>query len=152
MKPLLLFAEALLFAIAKREGITWYIDGDNLLGQRGTARDSKAAARKLREIQGAEAVVFVLDGKKEIATSSQEGILEIVSLAEGISADDYIVQEVHSASGLRKRIQVVTADRELRWRVLAAKPIVRRVVNPVTFWRRYLPRLCGWKKRKRREF
>jgi hypothetical protein len=51
-----------------------------------------------------------------------------------------------SINGSRNIVQVVTADRKLRQRILNIKPMkVRGVINPVTFWKRYLPRLCGMK-------
>lgn len=83
-----------------------------------------------------------------------------VLLGDGLLADDYILNEIQllfqpsATDDLQQErraqksiIQVVTADRKLRSEILNIKqPIkVRGVVNPVTFWKRYLPRLCGLK-------
>jgi hypothetical protein len=93
------------------------------------------------------------------------GTFQKVVLGDGLLADDYILNEIQSLcpsdnTRLNEQqqqqqqqrfqksiIQVVTADRQLRNEVLNIKqPIkVRGVVNPVTFWKRYLPRLCGMK-------
>jgi hypothetical protein len=132
-----------------RQGNTWYLDGNNLLGYKGTPRDSDSVVRKLKQIEGSESVVLVFDGKEGQTTDiSSEGFFKLVSLGEGISADDYIHQEVVNTVDPRlTRVQVVTGDRELGRRLLAIKPaVVREVINPLTFWRKYLPRLCGFKK------
>jgi hypothetical protein len=97
------------------------------------------------------------------------GTFQKVVLGDGLLADDYILNEIQSLCPSdntrldheqqqqqqqqqqrrfqKSIIQVVTADRQLRNEVLNIKqPIkVRGVVNPVTFWKRYLPRLCGMK-------
>jgi hypothetical protein len=91
------------------------------------------------------------------------GTFQKVVLGDGLLADDYILNEIQSLCQSdntrldeqqqqqrrfqKSIIQVVTADRQLRNEVLNIKqPIkVRGVVNPVTFWKRYLPRLCGMK-------
>jgi hypothetical protein len=134
----------------QQQPTTWIIDGNNLLAHRGTPIDRDVLAQKLGPIRGAQEVVLVFDGRPGEATTSVEsegGTLRRVSLGEGLSADDYIQQEIISLLEAipRRRVQVVTADRELRKSVLEQKLIVRGVVNPVTFWRRYLPRLCGLK-------
>ena len=89
------------------------------------------------------------------------GTFQKVTLGTGLLADDYILNEI-SAMGrdshhhhheqdaasttTRNVVQVVTADRKLRQQVLAIKPNkVKGVINPVTFWKRYIPRLCGLK-------
>jgi len=120
------------------------------MAHKGTPIDRITLAKKLEPIQGADAVVLVFDGRPGDETSKvSEGILQTVSLGEGITSDDYIIQEVMDLveSIPKRRVQVVTADRELRRIVLKNKAVVHRVVNPVTFWRRYLPRLCGLKLR-----
>jgi hypothetical protein len=144
---LLPLLQAALFAVG-RQPTTWMIDGNNVLAHKGTPIDRDVLAQKLGPIRGAEEIVLVFDGRPGEATSVvSEGTLRRVSLGEGLSADDYIQQEIIDLLETipRRRIQVVTADRELRRSVLEQKPIVRGVVNPVTFWRRYLPRLCGLK-------
>lgn len=103
------------------------------------------------------------------------GTFQRVTLGTGLLADDYILNEIRAMehhknmnvlSSLtieidqnhhpiqstittltsRNIVQVVTADRKLRQQVLAIKPNkVKGVINPVTFWKRYIPRLCGLK-------
>lgn len=136
-------------------GNTWYIDGNNLLGNKlGVAKDVDLITQKLQAIQGQNAVVLVFDGRKGIpdTTVTTEGSFQRISLGEGLLADDYILDELKAirdaAAATDRKVQVVTADRKLRKAVLAVKPIVRGVVNPVRFWKRYLPRLSGQKLRK----
>jgi hypothetical protein len=103
-----------------------------------------------------------VDASASTATTRIEtnGSFQKVLLGDGLLADDYILDEIQllfqphaTASEDQQRraqksiIQVVTADRKLRSEILNIKqPIkVRGVVNPVTFWKRYLPRLCGLK-------
>jgi hypothetical protein len=141
--------QTFLFATQQRQGNTWYLDGNNLLGYKGTPRDSDSVVQKLKQIEGSESVVLVFDGREGQTTEiSSEGFFTLVSLGEGISADDYIHQEVVNTVDARlTRVQVVTGDRKLGKRLLAIKPaVVREVINPLTFWRKYLPRLSGFKK------
>ena len=150
---------------------TWFIDGNNLLGHRGTPKDPNVIAEKIQAMETfsvsndvnsthhIDSIQLVFDDGKDQAPNtvskerSAQGIFERVSLGGTMSADDYILQEIQKLQDedlparLRK-VQVVTADRDLRAKVLRTnKPIVRNVVNPVTFWRRYLPRLSGLKKK-----
>lgn len=143
---------SILLAMAKPQkhtAVTWFIDGNNLMGHKGTPRDRETITTKVKPIHAAERVVLVFDGQKgkEDDTVEDEGIFQSVILAEGKSADDFILDEIKALIPLRPRrkVQVVTADRALRRKVLETKPIVYGVVNPVVFWKRYLPRLCGFK-------
>lgn len=139
-------------------GITWLIDGNNLMGHRGTPKTADAVATKLQAIRSDDTVVFVLDGQKDggqeetmVTKNPENDRFRQVSLGQGISADDYILEQIQNAlqafetENVKAKIQVVTADRLLRRKALEAKPIVRQVINPVTFWKRYLPRLSGLK-------
>jgi hypothetical protein len=122
---------------------------------KGTPRDRATISSKLQPIvdRGASvAVKLVFDGTKgrKKTVVSRTGTLETIKLAEGLSADDYIVDSITDFLNQhhpRKshQVQVVTADRALRRRVRQKKPLVRGAVNPSTFWRRYLPRLSGYK-------
>lgn len=136
---------AILLAVSKHTAVTWFIDGNNLLGHKGTPKDRETIATQVKPIQAAEKVVLVFDGQKGILEDKveEEGIFKSVYLREGVSADDFIVNEIKALIPLRPRrkVQVVTADRALRKQVLHTKPIVYGVVNPVVFWKRYLPRL-----------
>jgi hypothetical protein len=107
-------------------------------------------------------IVEDVDLSADTATTRIEsnGSFQKIILGDGLLADDYILNEIQllfqpnatNSEDLQRRaqksiIQVVTADRKLRSEILNIKqPIkVRGVVNPVTFWKRYLPRLCGLK-------
>eukprot|EP00525_Craspedostauros_australis_P000884 CAMPEP_0198118120 /NCGR_PEP_ID=MMETSP1442-20131203/20427_1 /TAXON_ID= /ORGANISM="Craspedostauros australis, Strain CCMP3328" /LENGTH=170 /DNA_ID=CAMNT_0043776319 /DNA_START=51 /DNA_END=563 /DNA_ORIENTATION=+ len=131
---------------------TWFIDGNNLLAQKGTTRDPDVLADRLKPIKarGAETVCLVFDGKKGRAESEDvvEENFRVVKLAEGITSDDFILQEIEqiTASSKVDRIQVVTADRGLRRLALAYRPNVKSVVNPLTFYKKYIPRMAGLKK------
>jgi YacP-like NYN domain len=132
-----------------RVGNTWFIDGYNLLGHKGTPKDATVLAEKLKPIR-ADAVILVFDGPKEGSMDSsiaENGSFKNVVLGQAMSADKYIMDEIKAMRQIdqTRRVQVVTADRQLRSAVLDIKPIVKGVVNPSTFWRRYLPRLCGMK-------
>lgn len=141
-----------LLAVAKKP-THWFIDGNNLLAHKGTAGDRHALTQKLLEIQdsAAEEIVLVFDGRKGEETSiTQEGMIRLVELGEGLQSDDFIQDEIQKfvndpVSRKKHRVNLVSADRDLRKKTSNLKPIVRTVVNPVTFWRRYLPRLKGAK-------
>lgn len=137
---------ALLLAVSKHTAVTWFIDGNNVMGHKGTPRDRQGIARKVQPIVAAQQVVLVFDGQEGLEQDeiTQEGIFTNVSLRQGSSADDYILEQIKALipQRPRRKVQVVTADRALRRKVLQTKPIVYGVVNPVVFWKRYLPRLC----------
>jgi len=135
-----------LFAVRQRP--TWLIDGHNLLGSKSTPRDEATIADKLKLVQ-AESVFLVFDGKpNQPASSETDGIFHRIVLEYGTSADDYILDQIGRVmeGNSKSKVQVVTADRELRRRVLSNHPAAQKVVNPVVFWKRYLPRLSGLKK------
>ena len=139
-----------LLAQAKQKSTTWFIDGNNLIGHKGTPKSAAKIQEKLELILGAEGIVLVLDGKEAeetTTTTGTTGAFRKVVTAKSSSADDYILQEIERLcdSNPRPKIQVVTADRELRRKALDSRPVVKGVVNPVVFWKRYLPRLTGTK-------
>ena len=140
---------ALLLAVTKHTAVTWFIDGQNLQGHKGTPRDRETIALKVKPITAAEKVILVFDGKKGQPQDiiEEDGIFKSVMLREGASSDDYILNEIKALvpERPRRKVQVVTADRALRNKVLHTKPVVYGVVNPLVFWKRYLPRLCGMK-------
>jgi hypothetical protein len=159
-----------LLSLSARPEKVWYIDANNVLGHRGTPRDPDVLTRKLHQIVTATvdlSVVVVFDGNPARSGSAhQDGDVVVssplsldrvadrfqqITLESGISADDFILSDIRSLQDRHPnprsvRVQVVTADRELR-RKVREHPVVRGVVNPVTFWRRYLPRLAGAKGR-----
>lgn len=145
--------QPLLLAVGKKP-THWYIDGNNLLAHANTAKDRDALIDKLQDVKGKEEVVLVFDGRPgEVTSISQEGNLRTVDLGENLKSDDYIQQEIQKFLDdpiLRRkhRVNLVSADRDLRKKSLSLKPMVRTVVNPVTFFRRYLPRMRGLKKPK----
>lgn len=143
---------------------SWFIDGHNLLGHRGTTRNVESLTAKLQNIVHAESITLVLDSgmsfnkmnndnndthdHHEIQNvNSAQQPTTVVQLSRHTCADEYILSEVQRicASNPRARIEVVTADKQLRKALLRVKPVVRGVVNPVTFWKRYLPRLAALK-------
>jgi hypothetical protein len=172
------FLPSILLAMATNSNINvnnptvhWFIDGNNMLGQRGIPKDRELLSQGLQAIQQQE-VQLVFDGRKgtpdrkvDELKKEDGSIYSVVYLEEGLSTDDYILKEIETMlqhvmeedrqenldqrrriTKRKSQIQVVTADRDLRKRSLAAKRVVRDVVNPITFWRRYVPRLTGVKK------
>jgi hypothetical protein len=153
----------------KKQQTTWFIDGNNLMGHRGTPREASIIAEKIAPIEPkAEQVILVFDGQKtsskngkggkddqessthetRVVKASDTSRFQTVYLGKDLSSDDYILNEIKNIlkTDHRRRVQVVTADRKLRRLVLEkSKPVVRGVVNPVVFWKRYLPRLSGMK-------
>lgn len=141
---------------------SWLIDGNNLLGARGISKDLDMVQERLGQIQLRRGnayveVLLVLDGPKVTAarpektsldspvTVSIVGACQRIQLSPGYSADDYIYHTVASQSS-SKTLHVVTADRELRRRVRSIKPTaIKDAINPVRFWKTYLPRLIGSK-------
>ena len=102
------------------------VDGNNLLGHKGTPRSRDIIEA---EIAKTPRTVVVWDGYAGQTTT--EISESVVRLQNGVSADDYIVE--HCVPGG----QVVTADRALRRRI----PRKVTLTHPVVFWKRYLPRL-----------
>mmetsp|Transcript_19665 Transcript_19665/g.25337 ORF Transcript_19665/g.25337 Transcript_19665/m.25337 type:complete len:176 (-) Transcript_19665:185-712(-) len=162
MKLLSSFVSSVLFAANSRT--TWFIDGNNLMGHKGTPRDPQTIADKLKPIEQASSdlsVILVWDGRAGKDTVSVEpssngesssvngSILQVVSLAEGMSTDDYILEQLQqmkkSEFAASSSVMVVTADRAFRRQILESKPMVSGVVNPLVFWKRYRPRLSGMK-------
>lgn len=144
----------------------WYIDGNNLMGHKGTPRDRQTIADKLKPVESATSALRVMlvwdgypgqestsilpeviddDDDDEMGTA--QSIFQVVSLAKGITTDDWIMGQLKELkeSSHSSKVHVVTADRALRRKVLESKPVVKGVVNPVVFWRRYRPRLTGLK-------
>jgi hypothetical protein len=143
----LLFSMAL--AVGKKP-TTWLIDGNNVLGTKGTPRDAEVLAEKLKPIASAEWLVLVFDGKPGVSrTEVAEGKFRKIQLGEGMSADDFILEEINliGAQSKTNRVKLVTADKRLRSFALGNRPTVKQVVNPATFWKKYMPRLAGLKKR-----
>jgi hypothetical protein len=59
-----------------------------------------------------------------------------------VSADDWIAKAIDDAQSKYDRVEVVTADRNLR---AIAQARSAKTINPSKYWRRYLPRLKGLK-------
>lgn len=135
--------------VVGKKPTTWLIDGNNLLGSKGTPRNSEVLAEKLKPIASAESLVLIFDGQPGISrTDVAEGKFRHVQLEEGKSADDFILEEIASIGAESKvnRVKLVTADKRLRSFALENRPTVKSVVNPLTFWKRYMPRMAGLKK------
>jgi hypothetical protein len=133
-----------------RKPTTWFLDGNNIIGQKGTPRDSKILVEKLKPTAYAETVVLVFDGKPDAKrTIETEGLFQHVQLEEGMSADDFILEEIAALSAASKvnRAKLVTADKGLRRIALGIRPTVKSVLNPLTFWKKHRLRMSGLKKR-----
>jgi hypothetical protein len=138
----------------KKRPTTWLIDGNNFLGQKGTPKDGEVLAERLKPIttEAAEQVTLIFDGRKGETTrhDSLEGpMFRRIQLEEGKIADDFILELISELSAASKsnRVKLVTADKRLRAAALSTKPTVKLVVNPKVFWKKYIPRMSGQKKR-----
>lgn len=143
----IMFAMAL--AVGKKP-TTWLIDGNNVLGYKGTPRDAEVLAEKLKPIASSDSLVLVFDGKPgESRKETAEGRFRKIQLGEGMSSDDFILEEINAIMQESKtnRVKLVTADKQLRSFALDNRPTVKQVVNPGTFWKKYMPRMAGLKKR-----
>jgi len=136
-----------------RKPVKWFIDGNNLMGHKGTPKERDQVIQKLKPMAatGGLDTVIVFDshlpGDGDETRVIQNGQLSTVITGEGITADDYILGEIDSIKESGSAfVQVVTADRDLRRKALGTRTVVRGVINPVVFWRRYRPRLTGMKK------
>jgi predicted RNA-binding protein with PIN domain len=152
--------------INKSHHSIWYLDGYNLLAHKGTCRkDPDVLLKHLLPItqsrtgNNQRTVYLVLDSQGEHTTttlhamnhnndSTADRLVQVKVRAEE-SADAFIVNHVTQLPPGLHRVHVVTADRELRQLVLQqqqGRSNQIKVIHPVTFWKRYLPRLSGFKK------
>jgi hypothetical protein len=148
-----MFIFGILFSVMMlvgRKPTTWFLDGNNIIGTKGTPRDSTVLVEKLKPIAYAQNVVLVFDGKQDAKrTVKTDGLFQHVQLEDGMSADDFILEEIAvlSAASTVNRVKLVTADKGLRRIALGFRPTVKSVVNPLTFWKKHRPRMSGLKKR-----
>lgn len=131
---------------------TWLVDGDNVLGRTGTPDDEAVLVDRLAPAASRDALELVFDGREGGATERREevrGRFRLVRLEAGVSTDDYVLERAEeiAATSRKHRVKLVTQDRALRRAALAKRPTVGKVVDPITFWRRYVPRMAGLKKR-----
>ena len=136
---------------------TYFIDGNNFMGQRGLhglpRHDGDKLAEKLIPISSPTSdVVLVFDGRKDKdlefqKTQLTDGFVK-VNLQAGTIADDYILDEIHDIRDQdpNRRVKLVTADKLLRKSALGIRPTVKDVINPKVFWKKYVPRMSGMKK------
>lgn len=136
-------------AVGKSKKQTHYIiDGNNLLHSKGVPRQVDMIAEKLKPTASADPVILVFDGRPGLArTELEEGNFKQVQLEEGASSDDFILEEIANIGSESKtnRVKLVTADKRLRSAALTFRPTVKQVVNPITFWKKYRPRMSGMK-------
>ena len=141
---------------------TYYIDGNNFLGQRGVKglpRDGDKLAEKLASISGKEGgsstpngVFLVFDGRRDVDDERKDTQLNEnftkVQLQHGTIADDFILEKIRSVreKDPKQRVKLVTADKLLRAQALSIRPTVKQVINPKVFWKKYVPRMSGQKK------
>ncbi len=153
MRSPIAFLPAILFATSGRKFNTWYIDGYNLMGNKGIPKNRDMVIDKLREIGARDSeVILVFDGRSgDDVTQKDEDSdksFAIVTTMQGLTADNYILQEIKAINDkgdTHHQVQVVSGDRELRRLCLAFRDICKNVVNPVVFWKRYRPRLANLK-------
>lgn len=126
----------------------YIIDGNNLLHSKGVPRQADMLTEKLKPIATLDPVILVFDGRPGLERSeTEEGNFRRVQLEEGMSSDDFILEEI-TTIGLESkdnRVKLVTADKRLRSKALQQGQTVKTVVNPVTFWKKYRPRMGGFK-------
>mmetsp|Transcript_5195 Transcript_5195/g.13651 ORF Transcript_5195/g.13651 Transcript_5195/m.13651 type:complete len:152 (+) Transcript_5195:2-457(+) len=125
-----------------------FIDGNNLMMQRKVTKGRELLAEKLAGVKGSK-IVLVFDGKKGEEESSSGIDPEVVVTFGGnehgddrVSADEWIIAQLQETVATTGEVQVVTADKELR---RVCQRTSAKTINPVKFWRRYLPRLKGLK-------
>jgi hypothetical protein len=141
-----------LFA-ANRKSTKWFIDGNNLMGHKGTPRERVQVLEKVKPMSenGLDTTLLFDNAPGDAAETvvERDGTFSTVIMGKGKTADDYILEEISAIKESRPPhafVQIVTADRDLRRKALGTRTVVRGVINPVVFWRRYRPRLIGLKK------
>jgi hypothetical protein len=112
-------------------------DGNNLMMQRKVTKGRDALCGKLADIKKGR-VVVVFDGKpgEEAKSTEHEGGMRVVVTAGGdaesgasrVTADEWILSDMRSADS--SRIEVVTADKELRRMASGVRTTVK-LINPV---------------------
>jgi hypothetical protein len=138
----------------KKRPTTWVIDGNNFLGQKFTPKDKEVLSKRLQPIttEAADQITLVFDGEKGETTRQDRldgPMFRRVQLEEGKIADDFILEQISELfkASRSNRVKLVTADKRLRALALSIKPTVKTVINPKVFWKKYVPRMSGQKKR-----
>jgi hypothetical protein len=119
------------------------------LHSKGIPRQADILTEKLKPTATTDKVILVFDGRPGLERSEiEEGNFRSVQLEEGMSSDDFILDEITSigaADSKENRVKLVTADKRLRSKALLKGQIVKSVVNPITFWKKHRPRMSGFK-------
>ena len=124
------------------------------MGHKGTPRERVQVLEKVKPMSenGLDTTLLFDNAPGDSAETvvEQDGkMFSTVIMGKGTTADDYILEEINAikkSGPPHAFVQIVTADRDLRRKALATRTVVRGVINPVVFWRRYRPRLTGLKK------
>lgn len=124
------------------------------MGHKGTPKERGRVLEKLKPMaseNGLDTVVIFDNAPNDSSETviEQDGKFSTVIMGKGMTADDYVLGEIETIKETKPPhayIQIVTADRDLRRKALHTRNVVRGVINPVVFWRRYRPRLTGLKK------
>eukprot|EP00316_Scyphosphaera_apsteinii_P022184 CAMPEP_0119329300 /NCGR_PEP_ID=MMETSP1333-20130426/75514_1 /TAXON_ID=418940 /ORGANISM="Scyphosphaera apsteinii, Strain RCC1455" /LENGTH=154 /DNA_ID=CAMNT_0007338383 /DNA_START=65 /DNA_END=529 /DNA_ORIENTATION=- len=124
-----------------------YIDGNNLMMQRKVTKGRVQLAEKVSGLTRGD-VFLVFDGKpgEEFQMTGTDPCVVVtaggVDGEHRVSADEWIMQQLKQRALREAKVEVVTADRMLRH---GAHQVSAKTINPVKWWRRYLPRLKGLK-------
>lgn len=125
-----------------------FVDGNNLMMQKKVTKGRQRLAQKLGGPRSDE-MVLVFDGKPgeafQVVGSNPQVVITEGGSEQGdgrVSADEWILEQLAELEK-GQRAEVVTADKWLRRQVRLVS--TAKTINPLKWWRRYVPRLTGLK-------